>query len=275
MERLDQYRRRRRFPKNQRFPGRFLPHFIDEEGTRCALGHLIELSGERDLVQRIARERNYARVRELRVIPELVRWLEANGLTVAEAARIQPEYCGPPAQNCFCGTAFGGGVVKGSLGDAGATLTVTAIYGPVAGVAVGDVLVLYESSSVSTATEVFARPNGAGMPAEFAFAVENGEVTIPTSECWSPGVASIPGPLPLATVEEALSSTNQAACVSVLTAYDSEWGVNQGDCSGLEADTDDGGCSVAGHPSGSSGVAMALCAACLVRHVRRLRAKAL
>lgn len=40
--RLEQYRRHARFPKNRRFPGKYLPHFIDDAGTRCAMGHLIE-----------------------------------------------------------------------------------------------------------------------------------------------------------------------------------------------------------------------------------------
>lgn len=89
LERLDLYRRRRVFPKNRRFPGLFVPHFIDAEGTRCAMGQLIALSGGRDVVQYVASERNYARVRELADIPELVAWLEANGLTLEEAGRIQ------------------------------------------------------------------------------------------------------------------------------------------------------------------------------------------
>ena len=99
---LDAYRRRRVFAKNRDFPGRLVPHFVDAAGTRCAMGHLIEASGGRDLVQYVARERNYARVRELRSVPELGAWLDANGISLDEAAQIQPSYCATVAANCLC-----------------------------------------------------------------------------------------------------------------------------------------------------------------------------
>lgn len=92
-------------------------------------------------MQQIASERNYARVHELADLPALERWLEANGITLDEAARIQPEYCGPPAHNCLCG--FGGfsGLegTLGTAGDGGLLLTVTRTYS-VSGVKAGDVL---------------------------------------------------------------------------------------------------------------------------------------
>lgn len=91
--------RRAEFPKNRRFPGRMLPHFIDEGGVRCAMAHLMDATGAatRDFVQHVARSANYARIPELAGVPALVAWLDANGLTLAEAARIQPTYCGTPA----------------------------------------------------------------------------------------------------------------------------------------------------------------------------------
>src|SRR6266498_3064149 len=82
------------FPKNTDFPGQRLPYFVDRYGTRCAMAHLIEQSGRGDLVARVATAKNNARIRELKNNPELVRWLEENGITAAEAARIQPEYYG-------------------------------------------------------------------------------------------------------------------------------------------------------------------------------------
>jgi hypothetical protein len=85
-------RERGRFPKNRDFPGQRVPYFIDADGTRCAMAHLIECAGDSGLVARVARTRNNARVRELADDPELVAWLDRNGITLREAARIQPQY---------------------------------------------------------------------------------------------------------------------------------------------------------------------------------------
>lgn len=84
------------FPKNTGFPGERLPYFVDRYGTRCAMAYLIEQSGRGDLVARVAAANNNARIRELQADPELAAWLQENGLTAAEAARIQPAYDGPP-----------------------------------------------------------------------------------------------------------------------------------------------------------------------------------
>jgi len=84
------------FPKNTDFPGQRMPYFVDRYGTRCAMAYLIEQSGRGDLVARVAATNNNARIRELKGDPELVAWLDANGLTAAEAARIQPAYGNPP-----------------------------------------------------------------------------------------------------------------------------------------------------------------------------------
>ena len=84
------------FPKNTDFPGQRVPYFVDRYGTRCAMAYLIERSGGSGLVARVAASKNNARIRELSGDPELVAWLDENGLTAAEAARIQPDYGGPP-----------------------------------------------------------------------------------------------------------------------------------------------------------------------------------
>ena len=73
------------------------PIFIDHAGTRCAMAYLIEASGDRALVARIAREDDYAHVAALTGDPELVRWLDEHGLTLAEAAAIQPSYANTTA----------------------------------------------------------------------------------------------------------------------------------------------------------------------------------
>ena len=80
-----------RFPKNHVVPGR-VPVFRDEEGTLCAVGALLWASGEHELVEHIVATRNTATVWQLADEPGLAQWLDAQGLTLAEAARIQPSY---------------------------------------------------------------------------------------------------------------------------------------------------------------------------------------
>jgi hypothetical protein len=80
-----------RFPLNHVSPHP-TPVFVDPDGARCALAALIESAGDHRLVARVARDHNLARVHDLRGDPALGAWLARNGLTLAEAARIQPAY---------------------------------------------------------------------------------------------------------------------------------------------------------------------------------------
>jgi hypothetical protein len=75
------------------------PIFIDRFGARCAMAALIEASGDSDLVQRIASNSNLARIRELRDDADLLRWLDDHGITIDEAAAIQPSYSNTTAQS--------------------------------------------------------------------------------------------------------------------------------------------------------------------------------
>ena len=93
---LHEYWVRGVFPKNTGFPGARVPYFVDPYGTRCAMAYLIEQSGHGNLVARVAATNNNARIRDLKTDPELIAWLQANGLTADEAARVQPFYGGPP-----------------------------------------------------------------------------------------------------------------------------------------------------------------------------------
>jgi hypothetical protein len=97
MDRLAEYRRRGDFPRNPGVPGR-VPVFRDHRGVLCAVGHLLAVDGHHDLVDRVARERNLARIPELADEVELLEWLERNGLTVDEATWIQPMYNGLPGR---------------------------------------------------------------------------------------------------------------------------------------------------------------------------------
>lgn len=96
LEVLRAYRQAGVFPHNHVEPRR-TPVFVDEHGTHCAVGHLLAMAGETELVERIAATRNTATVAELADEPGLLAWLERNGLTAEEAAQIQPWY-GPIEQ---------------------------------------------------------------------------------------------------------------------------------------------------------------------------------
>jgi len=89
---LQEYRDAGKFPRNDRFPELAMPFFRDGHGALCAMAYLIERSGRRDLVDRIALTRNNAFIAELANDAELRAWLDSVGLSVTEAARIQPTY---------------------------------------------------------------------------------------------------------------------------------------------------------------------------------------
>lgn len=80
-----------RYPTNDLLPST-TPIFVGADGARCAMAALMESTGHHALVRRIARGHNLARIADLRGDPELVAWLHDNGITLAEAARIQPAY---------------------------------------------------------------------------------------------------------------------------------------------------------------------------------------
>ncbi len=90
---LTAYRNAGRFPVNRDVPGIRVPVFVDPvTGVHCAVGHLLALTGEEALVARIVARDNLVRVPELRDDVDLRRWLDHHGLTLTEAARIQPTY---------------------------------------------------------------------------------------------------------------------------------------------------------------------------------------
>ena len=91
---LREYRNAESFPVNDRFSTP-TPFFRDSKGTLCAMAYLIDRSGRRDIVDKVAATRNNAYIRELANDPALIAWLDSSGLSVAEAARIQPTYGAP------------------------------------------------------------------------------------------------------------------------------------------------------------------------------------
>jgi uncharacterized protein DUF4440 len=93
---LQEYRNAGNFPLNDRFTELAMPFFRDSRGVLCAMAYLIDRSGRRDLVDRIAATRNNAFIAELADDSELRVWLDSVGLSVVEAGRIQPSYEPPP-----------------------------------------------------------------------------------------------------------------------------------------------------------------------------------
>lgn len=94
---LRAYAERGEFPRNRDYPDRLVPYFIDAEGVPCAMGHLVIASGHADFAEEIHENRNNAYIPEIAAADgRLARWLEANGMTLEEAARVQPSY-GPPS----------------------------------------------------------------------------------------------------------------------------------------------------------------------------------
>jgi hypothetical protein len=90
---LAAYRDRGVFPHNYDFPDAAMPYFIDRKtGTLCAVAHLLESTGRRDIVDRVARMNNNVWVAELASDTALATWLDRQGITLAEAARIQVPY---------------------------------------------------------------------------------------------------------------------------------------------------------------------------------------
>jgi hypothetical protein len=118
---LREYREAGVFPHNHVLPDARTPVFVDEHGTHCAVGYLLARDGRHDLITRVRTHRNTATVHELASEPELVTWLEQAGLTLDEAARIQPTY-GPREQSdasyatvSMVGAAVGGGAIAWNL----------------------------------------------------------------------------------------------------------------------------------------------------------------
>ncbi|MBM3985797.1 MAG: hypothetical protein FJ296_08950, partial [Planctomycetes bacterium] len=94
LEALQAYLERADFGRSQE-PDR-VHLFRDDEGRRCAVAEVMHVTGADALVERIAAERNRAFVLELVDVPGVAEWLDAVGLTAAEAARVQAGCCGPP-----------------------------------------------------------------------------------------------------------------------------------------------------------------------------------
>ena len=122
---LRDYRNAGRFPVNDRFDSP-TPFFRDSKGTLCAMAYLIDRSGRTDIVDKVEATRNTAYIAELADDPALIAWLDSSGLSVAEAARIQPSYEGFPDDPPSRGR-VDGDFALAAVGLGGASLATTAV----------------------------------------------------------------------------------------------------------------------------------------------------
>jgi hypothetical protein len=257
------------------------PTFVDHEGTRCAMAHLLDSTGANELVDRVAATANHAYVRELAADATLVSWLIEHGLSAPEAARIQPGYCGSPALECVCETSFidAANLVAG-LVQADGRLLVDEVFQSETGIEVGDVLeVTFNQGAFGEGTRVFAEV-GEGAQIHYAFA--------DTDSLSMSGCPSFPGTPPeTLDVAVVLDIVNGAECVETLQAADPNW-VDESECDneggeggqdagggeGGAAAVEDGGsssggCSFASLPSHESGLLLALVAGLAIARSRR------
>lgn len=93
---LHAYWTRGEFPQNRDFPDRLIPYFIDAEGVPCAMGYLVIASGHGAFAQEVRAKMNNAYIGEIDAAdPRLAAWTQAQGMTLEEAAMVQPTYGGP------------------------------------------------------------------------------------------------------------------------------------------------------------------------------------
>jgi hypothetical protein len=79
-------------PLNVHVPWR-TPVFIDDHGTICAVGYLIEQSVGRALPEQIAVNHRYDYIEDIaNAMPEVAAWVASSGFTLDELASIQPGY---------------------------------------------------------------------------------------------------------------------------------------------------------------------------------------
>ncbi|MDI1450949.1 hypothetical protein [Polyangium sp. 6x1] len=271
---LQRYARTGRFPRNLDFPGIRMPYFVDAFGTRCAMAHLIESTGEVDLVARVARTANNAFIREIEGDITLRAWLDRAGLSVAEAARIQPEYCFiTKADACFCPNsgyktvAVAEGTVTAVASDGKTTVKVDALHGDASVAMVGDTLDVYNAGSTGTAVLVTLSDTG-----DSTWSARLGADGTVESIC-SLDVPKISKQDAInAMLATTTTSGEGSACSDSLAKKDAVWGESQ--CGGDVSDGGDGCALTAGSGGASSSLllgSLVLAAATFARRRRVVR----
>ncbi len=86
---LNSYVERADFGIQSEDPFARVPKFVDSEGRRCAMAELLHATGRADLVDLVQETDNEAWVIDLAAKEPFLEWLDAHGLALDEAARIQ------------------------------------------------------------------------------------------------------------------------------------------------------------------------------------------
>jgi hypothetical protein len=261
IDELARYARTGRFPRNLDHPGILVPYFVDAFGTRCAVAHLVESTGDTGLVARIAATANNAFVRDLEGDMTLRVWLDRHGLTAAEAARIQPSYCFiTNADQCYCGQVVeqAGAVIEGmALGPATMgklPFRVDAVHGDMSLASAGEEIELDLQTQDNAKLLIGLPKNPSGNLSVFQL-TNNGNVI---THCVN---VDLPAPSKQNIIEALLASN----CVESLAKVDEEWG---------ESVCDDGcGCSHVAPSGFSPWVLGPLLVAAAITARRRTRAR--
>jgi hypothetical protein len=264
LDELARYRRQGRFPHNHDLRAQAVPEFVDSHGTCCAVAHLLEITGQADLVRHVACTDNRARVRDLARLPELRAWLAAAGLTLDEAARIQPEYCFvTQALECFCKDGDRDVVAVGTVvqsGEATLRLRIDRIDGDFPGATVGSELSLSASGRVGE--QILVTRDSAG-----EIYVIGDQLSIDgTSVRCDLNRDTVNRPVSVDTVIAGLLR-EPSSCVEVFASDDSGWNRSQCDVS----QPDHGGCGLSreDESAGAAGLASLALFMALAAHRRR------
>jgi hypothetical protein len=102
---LHEYRKRGQFPLNNDYKNERRPCFIDDNGTICAVGYLVEQTAGREAAEYINDKHMYQEIMEMKD-PMIFEWMQANGLTEEECAIIQPSYPSKNATSVWLGYAL-------------------------------------------------------------------------------------------------------------------------------------------------------------------------
>ncbi len=95
LNQLQEYANRGKYPKNTRYPYR-RPCFIDQEDTHCAVGLLMQASGNEELAQLVKSKYNDDYIEDI-PLKEVEDWAKNFGFSMNELKWIQPGY--PPTQS--------------------------------------------------------------------------------------------------------------------------------------------------------------------------------
>ncbi|WP_158276134.1 T9SS type A sorting domain-containing protein [Brumimicrobium oceani] len=105
LNKLQEYADNKVFPINKYHPIR-TPYFVDHLGTNCAVGQMIYVSGNEELVAKISKEHNYDYIKDIHTVG-VVEWANEYGFTLDELKWIQPAYAPTQTMEQILGGANG------------------------------------------------------------------------------------------------------------------------------------------------------------------------